>query len=44
MGNDFSVFVQLGFWISLVLLAALYAAGVAVIAASATYPVPSILG
>jgi hypothetical protein len=44
MPEDFSVFVQPGFWISLALLFVLFAAGVAVIAYSSNYAIPSILG
>jgi hypothetical protein len=44
MSRDFSVLLQPGFWISVLLLTALYAAGVAVIAMNATYPVPSVAG
>lgn len=44
MAEDFDVFVQPGFWISLALLFVLFAATVAVIAYSSNYAVPSILG
>jgi hypothetical protein len=44
MRRDFNVFLQPGFWVALLLLAALYAACVAVIAMNSTYPVPSVGG
>jgi hypothetical protein len=44
MAEDFDVFLQPGFWVSLVLLFLLFAAAVAVIACSSNYAIPSILG
>jgi hypothetical protein len=44
MPEDFEVFAQSGFWISLALLGLLFVAAVAVIAYSSNYPVPSQLG
>ena len=44
MGRDFSVLLQPGFWIALALLFVLFAAGVAVIAYSSNYAIPSVLG
>lgn len=44
MAEDFSVFAQPGFWISLALLGLLFAASVAVIAYSSNYAIPSVLG
>ena len=44
MGQDFSVFAQPGFWISMLLLCVLFAAGVAVIACNSNYAVPAVLG
>lgn len=44
MGRDFSVFVQPGFWVSMLLLCVLFAAAVAVIAYSSNYAVPAVLG
>jgi len=41
MQEDLNVFGQPGFWIALILLALLLVAGVAVIAANTSYPVPS---
>jgi hypothetical protein len=44
MPEDFAVFTQPGFWVSLALLFLLFAAAVAVIAYSSNYAIPSILG
>ncbi len=43
MGRDLDVFLQPGFWISLALLFVMFVAGVAVIAFSSNYAVPSVL-